>query len=362
VSWEPNRPRNGPGVALKRDFASSLSCPFCRHTGAAGAGVELAVREEDAREVREGELTCRACARVFPLRAGIPDFLDHTDETLSNEVRGWTELAGHLHEGMVAQITALPYFPHVPWPHVAPDFFQVFEHVDFAGRRVVDLGAGRTWSTRFLVTLGRASEAVAVDVLTERFLGLETAEIFFEQDRSFFERLRADIHHLPLPDGWADAVFSCAAVHHSGDLDGLFAEVFRVLRPGGLFVFISEPAKKSSIPGHRPHNEETAVGINEHFYSLAEYMTALRRAGLRPRRLVPRTIGYRLLYPDPDLLGAAPPEVRWLVRHRAGRALLQRLLRNRTGAAWLYRRWSLPLSAIAVKRSSRSAPPRSSII
>ncbi|HVR08900.1 MAG TPA: methyltransferase domain-containing protein [Thermoanaerobaculia bacterium] len=336
---------------MKKDFAATLCCPFCRAAGMNGApgGVALAVREEDEREVREGELTCAGCGRVFPVRAGIPDFLDRADEVLASEVRGWTQLAGHLHEGMVAQVAALPCFPHVPWPHVAPDFFQIFEHVDFAGGRVVDIGAGRTWSTRFLVTIGRASQAVAVDALTARFLGLETAEIFFEQDRSFFERLRADIHHLPLPDGWADAVFSCAAIHHSGDLDALFAEVARVLRPGGVFVFVCEPAKRASIPGNVPQNEETAVGINEHFYSLAEYTRALRRAGLRVRRLVPRTIGYRLLYPDANLLGAAPPEVRWLARRRAGRTLLDRLLRSRAGGAWLYRRWSLPLSAIASK-------------
>jgi ubiquinone/menaquinone biosynthesis C-methylase UbiE/uncharacterized protein YbaR (Trm112 family) len=335
---------------LKREFAAWLRCPFCREAdGASAAGVSLAVREEDAREVREGELTCASCARVFPVHVGIADFLDRADDTLAREVTGWTRLGGWLHEGMVAQVAALPVFPHLPWPHIGPDFFQVFEHVDFSGRRVIDIGAGRTWSTRFLVTIGRAAQAVAVDVLTTRFLGLETAEIFFEQDRSFFERLRADIHRLPLPDGWADAVFSCAAIHHSGDLDALFAEVSRVLRPGGQLVFISEPAKRVSIPGHVPQNAETAAGINEHIYSLAEYMAALRRAGLRGRRLVPRTIRYRVLYPDADLLGAAPPEVRWLARRRAGRALLGWLLRTRAGGAWLYRRWSLPLSVIAVK-------------
>ncbi len=343
---------------MKRDFVTTIRCPFCRAGGGNGArgasaaaapAMTLAVRAEDEREVREGELTCGACGRTFPVRAGIPDFLDGGDETLAREVRGWTQLAGQLHEGMVAQVAALPCFPHPPWPHVAPDFFQIFEHVDFAGGRVVDIGAGRTWSTRFLATIGKASQAVAVDALTTRFLGLETADVFFEQDRSYFERLRADIHHLPLPDGWADAVFSCAAIHHSGDLPALFGEVARVLRPGGVFVFVCEPAKRVSIPGNVPQNEETAVGINEHFYSLAEYMRALRRAGLRARRLVPRTIGYRLLYPDDALVGSAPRDVRWLARRSTGRALLQRLLRNRAGGAWLYRRWSLPLSAIARK-------------
>ena len=330
---------------MKRAFAASLRCPFCR-----SADLRLDVDAEDEVEVREGGLRCGGCAREFPIRRGIPDFLDPTDEQLAREVAGWIQLAGPLGEDLVPVMTALPYYPHAPWHHVAPDFFQVFEHVDFAGARVVDIGAGRTWSSRFLATLGRASEVVAVDVLTTRFLGLETADVFRAQDGTCFERVRGDLHALPLPDGWADAVFSCAAIHHGSDLDRLFAECARVLRAGGVLAFVSEPSKKASIEGHRPQNVETEVGINENFFSLAEYDAALRRQGFRPRRLVPRSIRYRLVYPDGDLAGTMSRWLRPLARRAWGRGLLDRLLANRFTGAWIYRNWSLPLSMLAVKR------------
>lgn len=329
---------------MKREFVASIRCPFCR-----ADGLGLTVREEDAREVREGELACGACGRSFSIHKGIPDFIDPADEALAREVAGWIQLAGPLGEDLVPVMTALPHFPHPPWPHVAPDFFQLFEYLSFAGQRVVDIGAGRTWSSRFLKTLGQAQEVVAVDVLTTRFLGLETADVFFQADGVQFERVRGDIHRLPLPDGWADAVFSCAAIHHSGDLDSLFAEVFRVLGPGGAFVFISEPVKMESIPGNRPHNIETEVGINEHFYSYAEYTDALTRAGFVFHRMVPRSIRHRLLYPDPDLLQEAPGFIRRLARTPRGRRVLDLLLRNRLAGPWLYRQWSLPLSGVAQK-------------
>jgi ubiquinone/menaquinone biosynthesis C-methylase UbiE/uncharacterized protein YbaR (Trm112 family) len=327
---------------LKREFVDSIRCPFCRR-----GGFTLAVAEEDGREVREGELRCGSCGRSFSVHRGIPDFLDPADEALAREVQGWIQLAGPLDEGLVPVMTALPYFPHAPWPHVAPDFFQVFEHVDFSGQRVVDIGAGRTWSTRFLMTLGRAREAVAVDVLTTRFLGLETADIFLQQDGIHFERVRGDVHRLPLPDAWADAVFACASVHHSSDLDALFAEVRRVLRPGGRFIFVSEPAKSEAISGNRPHNVETELGINEHFYSLREYEAAFRRTGFRVRRLVPRTIHYRLVYRDPDFEAGLPQWIRNLIGTAWGRAVFKRLLRSRIAGPLLYRRCSLPLSVIA---------------
>jgi ubiquinone/menaquinone biosynthesis C-methylase UbiE/uncharacterized protein YbaR (Trm112 family) len=332
---------------MKESFRESLRCPFCSATGLA-----VTVRAADEREVRDGEIACGPCGRTFPIRGGIVDFLDPDDAVLASEVRGWIELAGPLDESLVTVMAALPYFPHEPWPELAPDFFQLFELLDLRGLRVLDLGAGRTWSTRHLAAIGRAAEVVAVDVLTTRFLGLETADQFLRQDGIHFERLRGDIHHLPLQDGWADVVFSCAAVHHSSHLGVLFPEVFRVLKPGGRFVFISEPVKKLSIPGNRPQNAETEVGINENFYSLDEYCRALRRAGFRCRRLVPRSVGYRLLYSGQAFVDNAPRAVRYLARSARGRRLLLTLLGSRTFGPLLYRHWNLPLSMIAEKRAA----------
>jgi SAM-dependent methyltransferase len=221
--------------------------------------------------------------------------------------------------------------------------------VDFKDRRVVDIGAGRTWSSRHIAGLGGAREVVAVDVLTRRFLGLETADVFFAEDRRHFERICGDVHRVPLPDGWADVVFSAAAIHHSPDPTRLFAEVWRLLKPGGRFVFVGEPSKKASIPDRQPQNEETAVGINEHIYSFQEYMGPLKAQGFRPRHLAPRSIRYRLLYPDPGFMEGLFPPLRRLSRFALGRRLITRLVRGRFTGPLVYRYASLPLSVIAKK-------------
>jgi SAM-dependent methyltransferase len=246
-------------------------------------------------------------------------------------------------------MTALPYYPHPPWPHLAPDFFQVFEHVDFKDRRVVDIGAGRTWSSRHIAALGRAREVVAVDVLTRRFLGLETAEVFFAEDHHHFERICGDIHRVPLHDGWADVVFSAAAIHHSPDPTRLFAEVWRLLKPGGRFVFIAEPSKKASVLDRQPQNEETAVGINEHIYSFQEYMGPLRAQGFRPRHLLPRSIRYRMMYPDDGIPAGLPPVLRRASRYPLGRRLVTRLIRGRFTGPLVYRYSNLSLTVVATK-------------
>lgn len=331
---------------MNEGFEASLICLGCR-----GGSLVLEAKEHagEAGEVREGSLTCSRCGAVYLIEKGIVNALDPKDESLAREIKGWHQLAGPLGEGLVPTMTALPYYPHPPWPHLAPDFFQIFEHVDFQDRRVVDIGAGRAWSSRHIAGLGRAREVVAVDVLTRRFLGLETADVFFAEDRRHFERICGDIHRVPLQDGWADVVFSAAAIHHSPDPTRLFAEVWRLLKPGGRFVFIAEPSKKASIPDRQPQNEETAVGINEHIYSFREYMEPLRAQGFRPRHLSPRSIRYRLLYPDPDFLSGLTPFLRRASRYDLGRRLVSRLIRGRFTGPWVYRYASLPLSVVAQK-------------
>lgn len=329
---------------MRESFASSLRCPACGKSE-----WRLSVRTRDTREVREGELTCGQCERRCAIERGIVDFLDPADEALAREIKGWHEMAGALEESLVPTMTALPWYPHEPWVHVAPDFFQLFEHVNFAGCRIVDIGAGRTWSSRFLMTVGRAAELVAVDVLKKRFLGLETADVFFAEDGIFFERVRGDIHRLPLRDGWADVVFSCAAIHHSPDPLKLFREVGRVLKPGGTFVFISEPVKKESIAARQPDNEETRHGINEHIYSFVEYRDAWRATGFHGRQLSPRTVRYRALYPDAAFHQGLPPALVRLTRSAFGRRLLARLLRGRWTGPLVYRYASLPLTCVVTK-------------
>jgi SAM-dependent methyltransferase len=330
--------------ALRNESAPSFRCTAC-----GASRWTVAARESDDREVREGELVCGGCARSFPVRKGIVDFLPVPTAEIEAEIRGWHEMAGDLWDGQIPSMMSLPYYPEGEWPNLAPDFFQVFEEIDFRGKRILDLGAGRTWSSRYLAALGKAKEVVALDVLTARFLGMETAEIFFKEDKIFFERLRGDMHDIPLRDGWADVVFSAASLHHSSDLARLFAEVRRVLAAGGTFVFVSEPNKKASIRETRPDNEETRHGINEHIYAYDEYVTPLQRLGFRVRRLAPRSIRFRLLTGDPEIREGLPPFLRRLAGSATGRQLLMRLVAWPVTGPLVYRHASLPLSVIATK-------------
>ena len=53
----------------------------------------------------------------------------------------------------------------------------------------------------------------------------------------------ADVEALPYPDGTFHLVLGHAVAHHLPDLPAAFAELRRVLRPGGLLVIAGEPTR-----------------------------------------------------------------------------------------------------------------------
>lgn len=58
------------------------------------------------------------------------------------------------------------------------------------------------------------------------------------------ERIAGDASNLPFADGSLQFVFAFQTLSQFQDLDALFAEVARVLAPGGVFFFSEEPMKR----------------------------------------------------------------------------------------------------------------------
>jgi ubiquinone/menaquinone biosynthesis C-methylase UbiE len=61
----------------------------------------------------------------------------------------------------------------------------------------------------------------------------------------------ADAERLPYDDASFDLVIGHAVLHHIPDLERAFAEILRVLKPGGRFVFAGEPTKHGDFVARR---------------------------------------------------------------------------------------------------------------
>jgi SAM-dependent methyltransferase len=104
--------------------------------------------------------------------------------------------------------------------------------------------------------------------------------------RAWPEKVLADMNVLPFKAGSFDLVLMSATSHHSPDLVRTMREVARVLNADGRALIINDPVggwlkglgAMRQVKGPQRHHD-----IHENEYSLFEYRSAFRRAGLEPR-------------------------------------------------------------------------------
>jgi len=104
------------------------------------------------------------------------------------------------------------------------------------GERVVDVGSGAGFDS-FVAAhqVGAGGTVVGVD-MTEEMLAKSrsTAATLKLGHVAFREGIAED---LPVEDQWADVVISNGVINLCADKKAAFAEIFRVLRPGGRLQF-----------------------------------------------------------------------------------------------------------------------------
>jgi ubiquinone/menaquinone biosynthesis C-methylase UbiE len=90
--------------------------------------------------------------------------------------------------------------------------------------------------------------------------------------------LRGDIEAIPLPDAKVDLVISNCVVNLSVDKPAVFAEVHRVLRPGGR-VGISDIVAEDHLTAEQRAERGSYVGCIAGALSVSEYRDGLAAAG-----------------------------------------------------------------------------------
>ena len=102
-------------------------------------------------------------------------------------------------------------------------------------RTIVDLGCGPGVAGRALLRRYRGAQVIGVDMAPAMLHAARRRRRWFSAQRF----VCADGLAMPLPADSVDLVFSNLTVQWCADPAALFAEVWRVLRPGGLFLFTS---------------------------------------------------------------------------------------------------------------------------
>ena len=100
---------------------------------------------------------------------------------------------------------------------------------------------------------------------------------------------------IPAADGSVDWVISNCVINLSPDKPMVFAEIARVLKPGGRFS-ISDIVVSESLPEDIRTSISAWTGCVAGAISEAEYLEGLRRAGLRDVE-----VAERVVYDEPTI-------------------------------------------------------------
>lgn len=107
---------------------------------------------------------------------------------------------------------------------------------DYNGKRVLDIGCGPRGSLEWA---NMAAERVGLDPLADQYLSIGASA---HQMRY----VAAPSEAIPFPDAWFDVVSSFNSLDHVADLDRTIREILRVLKPGGIFLLLTDVNHKAT--------------------------------------------------------------------------------------------------------------------
>lgn len=204
---------------MKERLLSILCCPAC------AGELSLETARAEGAETAEGRLSCRGCARTYPVANGVPRFVE-TDKYVGNFSFEWlfyrkTQLDSHNRSTQSRE-----------------EFAEKtgFRLEDLKGRRVLDVGCG---TGRFMEVAAAAGAEVvgadlsfAVETAVENLRGRDGAHV-----------VQADVFHLPFKPGVFDYVYSLGVLHHTTSTRDAFLRLPPLLAPGGsvsIWVYSAE--------------------------------------------------------------------------------------------------------------------------
>ncbi|RWC90908.1 MAG: methyltransferase domain-containing protein [Mesorhizobium sp.] len=169
---------------------------------------------------------------------------------------------------------------------------RVVEGLSLKGRTILDIGCGCGGITLHLVESHGAAHATGFDVERPVIVAArQRAAARGLGERASF--VQAPPGLLPFADSSFDVVFSKDALLHVPDKDGLFAEIFRVLKPGGVFAASNWMISHDGEPSPDMKAYVAAEGLSFAMASPARYAKAMRGAGFADVTVRDRNPWYR---------------------------------------------------------------------
>ncbi|MHA2293591.1 MAG: arsenite methyltransferase [Candidatus Hodarchaeales archaeon] len=145
------------------------------------------------------------------------------------------------------------------------------------GEVVLDLGSGAGIDS-FIASrkVGETGKVIGVDMTPN--MVQKARENAFEGQFENVEFRLGEIEHLPVADNSVDVIISNCVINLVPDKSKVFAEAFRVLKPGGR-IMISDIVLLKKLPDHLAKSVEAYTGCVSGAVSKEKYLNIIKNAG-----------------------------------------------------------------------------------
>jgi 2-polyprenyl-3-methyl-5-hydroxy-6-metoxy-1,4-benzoquinol methylase len=139
------------------------------------------------------------------------------------------------------------------------------------GEQVLDIGSGDGAYDWKIARSG--ANVTGIDIHEKR---LSAARRYYRSERTMF--LFMDASRLEFPEASFDKVLSLCVVEHLADDELVMKNIWRVLKPGGLFVFSADSLSNPEITPAERRRHQRRYAVNT-FYTVENVRDKLARAG-----------------------------------------------------------------------------------
>jgi SAM-dependent methyltransferase len=157
-----------------------------------------------------------------------------------------------------------------------------------AGEVVLDLGSGGGIDVLLSAQrVGPTGKAYGLDMTDEMLALAESNRL--KSGATNAEFLKGVIEEIPLPANTVDVIISNCVINLSTDKRRVFAEAFRVLKPGGRLA-VSDVVIRGDVPTAVRHSMELWVGCVAGALEEAGFVSLLERTGFTDVSIEPTRI------------------------------------------------------------------------
>jgi len=156
------------------------------------------------------------------------------------------------------------------------------------GEVVLDLGSGGGIDVLLSgQRVGPMGKAYGLDMTDEMLALAESNRV--KAGATNVEFLKGTIEEIPLPDSTVDVIISNCVINLSVDKRQVFAEAFRVLKPGGRLA-VSDVVVRGDVPAAVRHSMELWVGCVAGALEEKEFVALLEESGFTEVSVEPTRI------------------------------------------------------------------------